>query len=351
MSANLWGKHIKVMSFGESHGEAMGVVIDGLPAGVQFSQETLDNFLKRRRPGQSEVTTSRNESDQAEILSGIYEGKTLGSPVAVVVRNRDGNSKAYQDIKSNPRVGHADDIYLKKFGIHDYRGGGRSSGRETLSRVVAGAFCKMLLDEKLPNLEVISFTSQMGPLKFDEKKIAEIVSDSDLMSKTHSSLVRCPDRDLSQKMESLLKQAKEQGESYGGIAQLLIRNICFGLGQPVFNKFKSDLASSMMSLGAVVGFDFGGGFLDLEMPGTEFHGSSSSSRYGGMRGGVTTGEPILGRVAFKPTSSVMDVAKKGRHDPCIIPRACSVIEAMAYMCIADHLLWKQSDKVGSINVE
>jgi chorismate synthase len=202
MSANLWGNHIKIMSFGESHGEALGLVIDGLPAGVVFDQGILDDFLQRRRPGQSQVTTDRNEMDKAEILSGIYKGKTIGSPVAVIVKNKDARSKTYEEIKKNPRIGHADDIYFKKYGIHDFRGGGRSSGRETLSRVIAGAFCKMLLKQKLPELEVVALTTQVGSLKMTTEDLLDLVQHDDLVQRCHESIVRCPDAKLSKKRES-----------------------------------------------------------------------------------------------------------------------------------------------------
>ena len=318
--ANQFGQRFTVTSFGESHGLAYGVVIDGMPAGVHYQESILVDFLNRRKPGQADYTTARQENDEPEILSGIYQGKTLGTPIAVVVRNKNQRSEDYDQIQNDPRIGHADDTWKNKFGHSDIRGGGRSSGRETLCRVIAGAFAKMLVNQKKSDVNVAAFS----------KKIA------------HFELTASG---LTAEVKQFLVQAKDQGESYGGVVECVIQSPMAGLGQPVFHKFKSDLAAAMMSIGATVGFEFGSGFEATNQKGTEFHSKMDSGVYGGIRGGITTGENILFRVAFKPTSSIKDVAKKGRHDPCIVPRAVPVVEAMAWLVLADHMLWAATDKI------
>lgn len=322
MSANIFGQHIKMISFGESHGPAYGVVIDGLPAGIKYDEKILLNELARRKPGQSSFVTNRKESDQPEILSGLFEGLTLGTPVAVVVRNTDQKSSDYDKIKNEARIGHADDTWKLKFGHVDHRGGGRSSGRETLNRVIAGAFAKMYVTQKNPQTEVFAYAKQIGIHQIEK-----------------------PSAELPQIIQDLLEQAKTNGESYGGIIECKIKNPKAGLGQPVFHKLKSDLAQAILSIGATTGFEFGAGFGSTSVQGTEFHSQMQSENYGGIRGGITTGEDIIFRVAFKPTSSIKDTAKQGRHDPCIIPRAIPVVEAMAWFVLADHMLWSETDRV------
>ncbi len=322
MSANIFGQHIKMISFGESHGPAYGVVIDGLPAGIKYDEKILLTELARRKPGQSSFVTSRNESDQPEILSGLFEGQTLGTSIAVIVRNTDQKSSDYVQIKNEARIGHADDTWKLKFGHVDHRGGGRSSGRETLNRVIAGAFAKMYVTQKNSKSEVFSYAKQIGTYQIEK-----------------------PSAELPQNIQTLLEQAKINGESYGGIIECKIKNPKVGLGQPVFHKFKSDLAQAILSIGATTGFEFGAGFGSTSVQGTEFHSQMQSENYGGIRGGITTGEDIIFRVAFKPTSSIKDTAKQGRHDPCIIPRAIPVVEAMAWFVLADHMLWSETDKI------
>lgn len=320
MSANIFGERFKVVSFGESHGPAYGVVIEGLPANMKVDLTVLEKNLQRRKPGQGDHTTGRQEADQYEILSGIFEGKTLGTPLAVVVKNIDQRSQDYQDIKDNPRIGHADDVWKNKFGHADHRGGGRASGRETLCRVIAGSFAQMLFSEMKLKTTVQTIATQIGP-----------------------HLTTAPE--ISQEIKDFLAHAKTQGESYGGIIKCIIKNPPQNLGQPVFHKLKADLASAMMGLGAVEGFEFGPGFLAASMRGTDFHQKSDSENYGGIRGGISTGESIEMNIAFKPTSSIKDVAKVGRHDPCIVPRAMPVVEAMSWMVLADHLLWSRTDRI------
>lgn len=319
MSANIFGERFKFISFGESHGPAYGVVIEGMPANIQIDEQLLNKNMQRRRPGQGDHTTARNETDVPEILSGVFEGKSLGTPIMVMVKNSDQRSGDYDQIKTAPRIGHADDVWKNKFGHVDHRGGGRSSGRETLCRVIAGSFAQMIFQSLNLKTEVKAFAEQIGAHKLVE-------ADS-----------------LPENIKSFLSEAKTQGESYGGIVKCRVVLPPKNLGQPIFHKLKSDLASAMMGLGAVEGFEFGAGFESANMKGSDFHSKSDSENYGGIRGGISTGEEITFRVAFKPTSSITDVAKKGRHDPCIIPRALPVVEAMVWCVLADHLLWIRTD--------
>ena len=322
MSANCFGCIFKLTSFGESHGCAMGVVIEGCPAGLDFDKELLNRWLKRRRPGVSSMVSGRLEEDRPEILSGVFEKKTLGTPIAVIVRNQQAQSQDYQEIKNHPRIGHADDVWQDKFGHRDHRGGGRASGRETLSRVIGGAFAQMLVNQLSPLTKVDGFVRQVGEIVLEEGD--------------------------TQKLESFLLQAKKKGESYGGLAEISINAPPRGLGQPVFHKLKSDLAGALMSVGATCGFEVGEGFAASQSKGTSFHNRKDSPVYGGLRGGMSTGEKISLRVAFKPTSSIGDLAKKGRHDPCIVLRALPVLEAMVYVVLADHLLWSRLDCVRTL---
>jgi chorismate synthase len=314
MNSNTFGTHFRLTTFGESHGFAMGAVIDGCPAGVEFNLELLKDFLARRRPGQSKAVSARNEADEPQILSGVFDGKTLGTPIAVMVVNQDQRSADYQNIV---RKGHADDMWAQKFEHSDLRGGGRASGRETLARVIGGAIAKMFCLSQYNEVKVSGRPTQIGPIVIETKE------------------------DL-KKAEEFLAQAKIEGQSYGGIAQIEIIKTPSGLGQPVFRKLKSDLASAMLSIGATTGFELGEGFKSASAKGTDFH--LDSDVYGGIRGGISTGDKIDFRIAFKPTSSILDVAKKGRHDPCIVLRAIPVLEAMTWLVLADHILWQRLDK-------
>lgn len=321
MSANIFGERLKIISFGESHGPAYGVVIEGFPSNVKVDLPLLMKNLSRRKPGQGAHMTARQEEDQPEILSGVFEGKTLGTPIAVVVKNNDQRSEDYKDIQKNPRVGHADDVWKNKFLHADHRGGGRSSGRETLCRVIAGSFAQMLFSDMKLMTTVQAGASQIGPYKLQSQD------------------------ELTSEVKDFLAQAKTKGESYGGIVQCRIVHPPAHLGQPVFHKLKSDLAAAMLGLGAVEGFEFGAGFASTQIKGTDFHQSPESKNYGGIRGGISTGKDIIFNVAFKPTSSIKDIAKVGRHDPCIVPRAIPVVEAMAWLVLADHLLWCRTDRL------
>ena len=342
MGANTFGNLFTVTSFGESHGVALGAVIDGCPAGVAWDEQVLLRELDRRRPGQrvdgrEVVVTSRNEGDVPEILSGVYEGKTLGTPIAVVIRNSDARSGDYDKIASAPRAGHADDVWKMKFGHSDPRGGGRSSGRETVARVIGGSVALMFLKQAAAKFSIKGFASQIGPFVLSDKDRSQISS-----VRVDEYVARFPSSQQNE-VEKLLVEAKRDGKSYGGIAELWLDGVPAGLGQPVFRKLKSELAAALMSVGAVSGVEIGEGFDAVDAEGSAFH-TQGESPYGGVRGGISTGERILIRVAFKPTSSVLDVAKLGRHDPCIVTRAIPVLESMAALVIADHVLLARTDR-------
>jgi chorismate synthase len=337
MTANSFGNIFKIHSFGESHGEALGVVIDGCPAGVTFDFELLKSELERRRPGGLLAVSQRKESDIPEVLSGVFGGKTLGTPIAIIVRNQDAKASDYETVKNNPRAGHADDVWQTKFGHRDHRGGGRSSGRETVARVMGGAVAKMLLKQLAPEMFIFGFASQVGPETLNSE--AKKVFINEMRTKRH--FVTDP---LIEKVQGMLKSAQASGDSFGGIAELRVFGMSKNLGQPVFHKLKSDIAAALMSIGAVAGLRLGDSS-DLTIPGTQFHTTNSQHRYGGIRGGLSTGEDLIFQVEFKPTSSILDVAKKGRHDPCIIPRAIPVLESMLALVLADHFLWTRLDKV------
>lgn len=326
MAKNSFGHLFKITTFGESHGPALGVIIDGCPAGVFFERSLLDDFMRRRRPGENFLVSQRQEKDQVEVLSGIFQNKTLGTPIAMMVRNKDAKSEDYEQIKKTPRKGHADDLWKKKFSHVDYRGGGRSSGRETVSRVMAGAVAKMYIQKIHPSFEILSFVNQVGPYE----------TDGDLLGSEKTQ----------KEVAALLVKAREQGKSYGGQITLKISGLPLGLGQPVFHKFKADLASALLGIGASCGLDIAGGSSLRYEEGARLHGrDQEKSPYGGIRGGITTGEDVIVKLSFKPTSSVLNIAKQGRHDPCIALRALVVAEAMSLLVIADHLLWSSGDRL------
>lgn len=317
MSANSFGHLFKITTFGESHGAGLGVVVEGCPSGIPFNYELMLQNLERRRPGLTKGTSTRNESDKPEVLSGIYQGQTLGTPIALLVRNQDARSQDYKEIESQPRIGHADDVWKNKFGNADHRGGGRASGRETVARVMAGSIAQMFVQKMHPETTVKASVKKIGPIEtnWPNPQVVEF-----------------------------LEKAQAEGESYGGIAEVEISHPPLLLGQPVFHKLKSDLASACMSIGATTAFELGVGTEASEKPGSAFHHAADAEEYGGIRGGISTGETIKIKIHFKPTSSIMDVAKKGRHDPCIVPRALPVLESMAWLVLADHVLWKRLDK-------
>ncbi len=319
MRANSFGSHFCITTFGESHGPAMGVVIDGCPAGINFDDTLLKRELDRRKPGTSQIVSARQEDDAAHILSGVFDGKTLGTPITIIVYNKNQNSADYNEIKNQPRPGHADEAWKNKFGHWDHRGGGRASGRETVSRVMGGAVAQMVLRHFGAEVAVQAKVRQVGAL---------VLSD---------------DNRREDEVQKLLLEAKEKGLSYGGVAEIWIDHLTPGVGEPVFRKLKSDLAQAYMSIGATIGVEFGAGFSAVPQEGSQFHDRQQTPEdvYGGMKGGISTGERVVARVAFKPTSSVLDVAKKGRHDPCIVFRALPVLEAMTYLVLADHKLFNR----------
>ncbi len=339
---NTFGTHFRLHTFGESHGPALGALIDGCPAGVAFDENFLRHQLERRRPGHhglasNAVVSPRQENDRPEILSGIFEGKSLGTPIAVIVRNEDAKSQDYQMIATQPRAGHADDVWKSKFGFSDPRGGGRSSGRETLARVIGGSFAQMFLRQVKPALKICGYATRIGTFELEESERAQATTvDIDLFTARFPSVRH-------EELREALRKIQSQGESWGGTAEIRIQGMPSGLGQPVFHKLKSDLAFAMMSVGATSGFEIGDGAEATSMAGTKFH--QSETPYGGIRGGISTGEDLIFKVHFKPTSSILDTAKQGRHDPCIVPRAIPVLESMAALVLADHLLWQRSDQV------
>lgn len=355
MSASSFGSRFVITSFGESHGVALGIVIDGCPAGVAFDMDLLRQELARRRPGRHGKTVSvvsdREEADAPEVLSGVFEGRTLGTPIAILVRNIDSRSGDYAEIASRPRPGHADDMWRGKFGHSDHRGGGRSSGRETVCRVMAGAVARMLMKQLAPTTRVHAFASRIGPVALDASERLSLDTFFASAGQSGASSIddfsaRMPIGAKNAEVERLLQEAKATGKSYGGVVEIRIENPPPFLGQPVFHKLKADLASAFMSIGATAAVELGDGGDVAAAEGSEFHSRDLEiSPYGGIRGGISTGERILFRVVFKPTASVLDVAKKGRHDPCIVPRAIPVLEAMTHVVLADHLLWSRTDRV------
>ncbi|MBE2252975.1 MAG: chorismate synthase [Myxococcus sp.] len=334
---NTFGSLFRVTTFGESHGPAMGAVIDGCPAGVPLTTAQVQQALDRRRPGQSAVTTARAEADQVELLSGVYEDKTLGTPIAAVVRNQDQRSQDYDALKKEDRPGHADRVWRARFQHRDPRGGGRTSGRETLCRVIGGAVADALLRREVPALRVVAWVSQVGPL------VAPLPASGLTRAQVDAHVTRCPDAPMAAHMEQRILDAKRDGDSLGGAIMVRVEGVPVGLGEPVFGKLKSRLADGFSSVGAVTGVVWGPADLEarLQLSGKAFHAPNAdgtpSEAYGGIQGGLANGAPLLARVLFKPPATLSDHAKAGRHDPCILPRAVPVIEAMASMALAD--LW------------
>jgi chorismate synthase len=327
MPGNSFGKMFKITTFGESHGEALGVVIDGMPGNLTVNVFDLQKELLRRAPGQHKVHTSRKEDDKPEILSGVFENKTLGTPITVIVRNTNQKSTDYDKLKDEYRPGHADETTMLKYGVRDHRGGGRASGRETLSRVIAGYFAGLIL----PELSTYAYVEQVGPYKLKNPPKNHLVTRGE---------INIPDESLTKEVITFLEQCKTKGESAGGIVSVSILNCPIGLGEPVFDKLKADLAKAMLSLPACTGFGLGAGFGFADLLGSEV--SSQAHFFGGMEGGISNGDPIHFKLAFKAPSTVGDKAKEGRHDPCVLPRVIPVVEAMAKIVIADHFLRQSS---------
>ncbi len=329
---NTFGELFRLTTFGESHGPAMGAVIDGCPAGVALTRAHVQAALDRRRPGQSAVTTARQEADQVELLSGVHEEKTLGTPIAAVVRNTDARSKDYEALKKEDRLGHADAVWRARFVHRDPRGGGRTSGRETLCRVIGGAVAEALLARELPEVRTVAWVGQVGPLQAVPLAVPT-------RAQVDAHPTRCPELAVAAQMEQLILEAKAAGDSLGGSIDVRVTGLPIGLGEPVFGKLKSRLADAVSGIGAVSGVVWGGPefFDDVQRRGSEFH-RGGREVYGGIQGGLSNGEPLSLRVYFKPPATLALHAKEGRHDPCILPRAVPVVEAMVSLVLADLCL-------------
>jgi chorismate synthase len=335
---NTFGELFCVTTFGESHGPALGAVIDGCPAGVALPTSLIQHALDRRRPGQSALTTARLEADQVEVLSGVYQDKTLGTPIAAVVRNVGQRSQDYAVLATEDRPGHADRVWRERFKHRDPRGGGRTSGRETLSRVIGGAVAEALLARECPSMATVAWVSQVGPV------VLELPQRAPTRAEVDAHPTRCPEPALAARIEALILEAKAKGDSLGGAVTVRVAGMPVGLGEPVFGKLKARVAQALTGIGAVTGVVFGPADLEqrLTLPGSQFHAvpsdGSPSSVYGGIQGGLSNGEDLALRVLFKPPATLAEHARAGRHDPCILPRAVPVVEAMVSMVLADLVL-------------
>ena len=354
MPGNSYGQIFRLTTFGESHGPAIGAVVDGCPAGLELDMAFIQNELDRRRPGQSRLVTQRQEQDKVEVLSGVFEGKTTGMPIALLIRNTDARPKDYSHIADKFRPSHADFVFQKKYGIRDYRGGGRSSARETAARVAAGAIAKLFLQKN--NIQVTAYVSRVGGIEV-KKKYQQLD-----LSQIEATPVRCPDLEVASQMESLILKTKKAGDTIGGYVTCIITGCPVGLGEPIFDKMHADLGKAILSINACKGFEYGSGFAGTAMHGSQhndvFYNDEGNIRTrtnhsGGIQGGITNGMDIYFRAAFKPVATIValqesvnlkgektEVEGKGRHDPCVLPRAVPIVEAMAALVVADHLLRK-----------
>jgi len=354
MAGNTFGQLFRITTFGESHGGAVGVVIDGCPPNFAISEEEIQKDLDKRKPGQSAITTPRKEQDKIHIMSGVVDGKTTGTPILLLAYNKDVRSEDYGNLKDLYRPGHADYTFQMKYGIRDYKGSGRASARETLARVAAGAIAKKYLKEKL-GIEFISYVEQVGDIKTDIN--FETVTEKEI----ESNIVRCPDKKIAEKMIQLIEEVRDDGDSIGGIIRGIIKYVPVGLGEPVFDKLPADLAKAMLSINATKGFEFGSGFEGIKLRGSEHndefytdkHGKikTKTNNAGGTLGGISNGETMYFRVAFKPVSTIkkkqqtitkdknsIELEASGRHDPCVLPRAVPIVDAMGALVIMDHYL-------------
>lgn len=352
--ASSFGHLFRISTFGESHGGAVGVILDGCPPRLEISPEEIQRDLDRRRPGQSKITTPRQEADRAEILSGVFEGRTLGTPIGIVVRNQDARSSSYEDFKDTYRPSHADYTYEAKYGIRAWQGGGRASARETIGRVAAGAIARKLLAQHA-GVEVLAYVRQVHTIE------ADISPESVSFADVESNIVRCPDSAAAEAIIARIDEARRAGDSLGGIVECICRNVPPGLGEPVFDRLEADLAKAMLSLPASKGFEVGSGFAGVTLTGIEHNDPfytddsgrvrTTTNRSGGVQGGISNGEDIVFRVVFKPTATIRQAQQtidrdgtpvtleaKGRHDPCVLPRAVPMVEAMALLVLADHWL-------------
>lgn len=359
MAGNTFGKLFRITTYGESHGKAIGVILDGCPAGLDIAVDSIQKELDRRRPGQSRITTQRKESDTVQILSGIYEGKSTGTPISLLIPNEDQRSKDYDHIRAAYRPSHADFTYDSKYGIRDHRGGGRSSARETAARVAAGAIAKMLLETA--GIRIQAYVSRVADIQ-----VVKSHEQLDL-SQTESNLVRCPDPETAQKMIELIDRVRKEGDTVGGVVTCVVEGCPAGLGEPVFDKLHADLAKAMLSINAAHGFEYGSGFEGTYLRGSEHNDlfenengkiRTKTNRSGGIQGGISNGETIYFNVGFKPIATIMrpqasvdsegqaaEVKGKGRHDPCVLPRAVPIVEAMAALVLADHWLQNRNARV------
>tara|TARA_B100000925_G_scaffold66580_1_gene45467 strand:+ start:49 stop:1137 length:1089 start_codon:yes stop_codon:yes gene_type:complete len=352
---NTFGHNFRITTFGESHGGGVGVVIDGCPPGIDISETDIQNELDRRRPGQSEIVTPRKEGDKCEILSGTFEGKTLGTPICVLVHNKDARPEAYSEMAEKFRPSHADFTYQSKYGIRNWQGGGRASARETIGRVASGAVAmKVMKNQFSESFEILAHVSRV-------QNIEAKINFKELTRETiESNMVRCGDALVAEQMIELIKDARSDGNSLGGIVECIVKGVPLGLGDPVFDKLEADLAKAMMSLPATKGFEIGSGFKGVEKSGKEHNDEfymdgdkvrTKTNRSGGIQGGISNGEDIIFRVAFKPTATIMTEQKtvsesgedtqlkgRGRHDPCVLPRAVPMVESMAALVICDHAI-------------
>ncbi|HIK10604.1 MAG TPA: chorismate synthase [Oscillatoriaceae cyanobacterium M33_DOE_052] len=354
---NTFGHLFRITTFGESHGGAVGVVIDGCPPKLEISAAEIQVELDRRRPGQSKITTPRQEADICEIVSGVFEGKTLGTPIAILVRNKDTRPQDYSEMASTYRPSHADATYEAKYGIRNWQGGGRASARETIGRVAAGAIAKKILSQ-VAQVEIVGYVKRIKDLE------AKVSPDQVTLEQVESNIVRCPDSEIAPTMIQLIEQVGRGGDSLGGVVECVARNLPKGLGEPVFDKLEADLAKAVMSLPASKGFEIGSGFAGTYLTGSEHNDEffiddggnvrTLTNRSGGIQGGISNGENIIIRAAFKPTATIRKeqrtvtssgeettLAAKGRHDPCVLPRAVPMVEAMVALVLCDHLLRHQ----------
>ena len=358
MAGNTFGKLFKLTTFGESHGEALGGIIDGCPAGIAIDFDFIQTEMQRRKPGQSSIVTQRKEEDDVQFLSGIFEGKTTGTPIGFLIINGNQKSNDYDHIKDKFRPSHADFTFHEKFGVRDYRGGGRSSARETASRVVAGAIAKQYLASK--NIDIKAYVSQVGAISMN-KSYKEVD-----LNTIEDNILRCPDQELAEVMINKIMEVRKNGDTIGGVVDCVITGVPSGIGEPVFDKLHAELGKAMLSINAVKGFEYGSGFKGVELLGSQHNDAfindngtikTVKNHSGGVQGGISNGEDIYFRVAFKPVATIMQdqesvnengetvtVSGKGRHDPCVVPRAVPIVEAMAAMVILDSILVAKSNK-------
>lgn len=361
MAGNTFGDIFKISTFGESHGKAIGVILDGCPSNIEIDETFIQSELDKRKPGQSKITTQRKESDTAQILSGVFEGKSTGTPIAILIPNEDQRSKDYSHISDKYRPSHADYTYQMKYGIRDYRGGGRSSARETAARVAAGAIAKLFLRQH--GIEIFAHVSGVGQIEAPNVDTADLAS---LLEIRESNIARCADPATANEMIDFIDGVRKAGDTVGGRISAVIRHVPVGLGEPVFDKLHADLAKAMMGINAVHGFEYGSGFAGSTLRGSEHNdiftteGDKVVTRTnysGGIQGGISNGMDITFKVAFKPVATIMrdqdtlnqageetTISGKGRHDPCVVPRAVIIVEAMAALVIADHLLRQNAYK-------